>query len=73
MHTGSAVLYLHVIGGTNVLFIDEWTKGIYFASFYFRICVLFRKIRENKNLSKISNYTVPIIKNSTPHGRLTSS
>ena len=58
MHTGSAVLYLHVIGGTNFLFIDEWIKGIYFASFYFRVCVLTRKIRENKNLAKISTYTV---------------
>ena len=30
-------------------------KGIYFASFYFRVCDL---IREHKNLVKISTYTV---------------
>ena len=30
-------------------------KAIYFASFYFRV---FNSIRENKNLAKISTYTV---------------
>lgn len=29
-----------------------------FASFYFRGCDLIREIRENKNLAKISTYTV---------------
>ena len=67
MHTGSAVLYLGVIGGTNFCsLMNEW-RG-YISRLYFRVCVLFR---ENKNLSKISNYTVPIIKNSTPHERFT--
>ena len=34
-------------------------KGIYFASFYFRVWDLTREIRENKNPAKISTYTVP--------------
>ena len=33
-------------------------KGIYFASFYFRVWDLTREIRENKNPAKISTYTV---------------
>ena len=33
-------------------------KGIYFASFYFRVCDLTCKIRKNKNPMKISTYTV---------------
>ena len=33
-------------------------EGIYFTSFYFRVWDLTREIRENKNLSKISTYTV---------------
>ena len=33
-------------------------KGIYFASFYFRVKDLTREIRENKNPAKISTYTV---------------
>ena len=52
--TLSAVLYLRVIDGTK-LFIHWWMKGIYFASFYFRVWDL---IRENKNPAKISTYTV---------------
>ena len=52
--TPSAVLYLRVIGGTN-FFVHWWMKGIYFASFYFRVWDL---TRENKNPAKISTYTV---------------
>ena len=33
-------------------------KGIYFASFYFRVWDLTREIRENKNPAKVSTYTV---------------
>ena len=33
-------------------------KAIYFASFYFRVFNSIREIRENKNLAKISTYTV---------------
>ena len=33
-------------------------KGIYFASFYFRVCDLTRKLRENENLTNTSTYTV---------------
>ena len=33
-------------------------KGIYFASFYFRVWDLTREICENKNPAKISTYTV---------------
>ena len=33
-------------------------KSIYFASFYFRVFNSIREIRENKNLAKISTYTV---------------
>ena len=40
------------------LFIHWWMKGIYFASFYFRVWDLTREIRENKNPAKISTYTV---------------
>ena len=40
------------------LFIHLWMKGIYFASFYFRVWDLTREIRENKNPAKISTYTV---------------
>ena len=40
------------------LFVHWWIKGIYFASFYFRVWDLTRKIRENKNPAKISTYTV---------------
>ena len=39
------------------LFIDE-LKAIYFASFYFRVFNSISEIRENKNLAKISTYTV---------------
>ena len=35
-----------------------WMKSIYFASFYFRVFSSIREIRENKNLAKISTYTV---------------
>ena len=35
-------------------------KGIYFASFYFRVWDLTREIRENKNPAKISTYTVVV-------------
>ena len=49
--TLSAVLYLRVIGGM---------KGIYFASFYFRVWDLTREIRENNNPAKISTYTVAL-------------
>ena len=55
--TLSAVLYLRVIDGTK-LFIHWWMKGIYFASFYFRVWDLTREIRKNKNPAKISTYTV---------------
>ena len=55
--TPSAVLYLRVIGGTN-FFVHWWMKGIYFASFYFRVWDLTREIRENKKPAKISTYTV---------------
>ena len=40
------------------LFVHWWMKGIYFESFYFRVWDLTREIRENKNPSKISTYTV---------------
>ena len=40
------------------LFVHWWMKGIYFASFYFRVWDLTREIRENKNPAKISTYTV---------------
>ena len=40
------------------LFVHWWMKGIYFASFYFRVCDLTCKIHANKNLAKISTYTV---------------
>ena len=40
------------------LFFHWWMKGIYFASFYFRVYGLTREIRENKNPAKISTYTV---------------
>ena len=40
------------------LFVHRWMKGIYFASFHFPVCDLTRDIRENKNLTKISTYTV---------------
>ena len=33
-------------------------KAIYFASFYFRGFNSIREIRENKNLAKISTYTI---------------
>ena len=33
-------------------------KAIYFPSFYFRIFNSIREILENKNLTKISTYTV---------------
>ena len=36
-------------------------KGIYFASFYFRVWDLTREIRENKNPAKISTYTVSVL------------
>ena len=42
-------------------------KGIYFASFYFRVWDLTREIRENKNPAKISTYTVIIIVSSMFH------
>ena len=37
-------------------------KGIYFASFYFRVWDLTCEIRENKNPAKISTYTVAYVK-----------
>ena len=40
------------------LLVHWWMKGIYFASFYFRVWDLTREIRENKNPAKISTYTV---------------
>ena len=40
------------------LFVHWWMKGIYFASFYFRVWDL---TRENKNPAKISTYTVSYI------------
>ena len=33
-------------------------KALYFTSFYFRVFNSIREIRENKNLAKISTYTV---------------
>ena len=43
------------------LFVHWWMKGIYFASFCFRVWDLTREIRENKNPAKISTYTVVYI------------
>ena len=40
------------------LFVHWWMKGIFFASFYFRVWDLTREIRENKKPAKISTYTV---------------
>ena len=40
------------------LFVHWWMKGIYFASFYFRVWDLTREIRKNKNPAKISTHTV---------------
>ena len=45
-------------------------KGIYFASFYFRVWDLTREIRENKNPAKISTYTVPCRETYTFSGRV---
>ena len=69
--THSAVLYLHVIGGTNFSFIDEWREYI---SRVFNFCVwdLTREIRENKNPAKISTYTVLFthMQTSNPYGKI---
>ena len=43
------------------LFIHWWTKGIYFAGFYFRVWDLTREICKNKNQVKISTYTVIVL------------
>ena len=55
--TLSTVLYL-ACHWWYKLFVHWWIKGIYFASFYFRVWDLTREIRENKNPAKISTYTV---------------
>ena len=51
------------------LFIHWWMKGIYFASFYFRVWDLTREIRENKNPAKISPITSFIQWSITTFGR----
>ena len=45
-------------------------KGIYFASFYFRVWDLTREICENKNPAKISTYTVTVPGTKTEDGPL---
>ena len=56
-----SVIDCHVFSGTNFSL-----KAIYFASFYFRVFNSIRKIRENKNLLKISTYTVHTFCNIKP-------
>ena len=46
-----------VVVQTFCSLMNEWREYI-FASFYFRVCDLTREIRKNKNLTKISTYTV---------------
>ena len=42
-------------------------KALYFSSFYFRVFNSIHEIRKNKNLAKISTYTVDGLKNPKQH------
>ena len=41
-----------------MIFDNKFVGALFFACFYFRDFMLIREIRENKNLAKISTYTV---------------
>ena len=51
---------LTCIGSANILFIDKWRNV--FCKFLFRLFDSTSKIRNNKNLAKISTYTVNLIR-----------